>query len=358
MALVRSLVRPARAIGASLCLVSVVLVSASCGGSEDADEWSIAFSSEDTDQNALIYVTDAGAGDARTLTRGWHPDSSPEAVGLVFVDGIDDFDPDVYAIAADGNGRRLIVRNGNHPAPSPDGSRVAFLRWIRSEGADVLVVDAETGRVHRLTTSGRYEWAPVWSPDGRRLAVESTDLETATTSIVLLTSAGGQPQHLTRPPRRSRDHSPAWSPDGALIAFSRTVVRGTEGRVVAEGVYVVDADGSRPRRLTPAGAAAWGASWSPDGTRVAYGCRSGLSRHDICVVNADGTERRSLTTSGADGSPVWSPDGGMIAFVSARDDPPDFVFEQVYVMSSDGSDQRRVSRTGTSDDAPVWLSRS
>ncbi|MBM7774461.1 putative repeat protein (TIGR01451 family) [Actinokineospora baliensis] len=63
---------------------------------------------------------------------------------------------------------------------------------------------------------------------------------------------------------------------------------------------------------------------------------------DVYSVNPDGTERGRLTTDpGVDTSPVVSPDGRKVAFISTRSGD-----EQVWVMNADGSGQTRVSGDG------------
>jgi TolB protein len=93
-----------------------------------------------------------------------------------------------------------------------------------------------------------------------------------------------------------------------------------------------------------------GASYSPDGTRIAF-----MNNYDgdfeICVMNADGTGVKQLTKNSAvDAYPSWSPDGSQIAFTSNRDGDLD-----VYVMNANGSDQTNItSDDPASDDFPHW----
>ena len=125
---------------------------------------------------------------------------------------------------------------------------------------------------------------------------------------------------------------PVWSPDGRMIAFVRLNTR--------LGVYVVNADGSGVRNLTPKpkGAAYAAPAWSPDGRKIAFASeRDGNS--EIYLMNADGSGQRRLTRDLAyDGDPAWSPDGQKIAFVSNRDGR-----YEVYVMNADGSGQRSLT---------------
>jgi Tol biopolymer transport system component len=149
--------------------------------------------------------------------------------------------------------------------------------------------------------------------------------------------------------------TPTWSPDGRRIAY--TVYRYPAFWVPSE-VYVMNADGSGQRNLTEA----WGRElfpiWSPDWRRVAYivnpcsgvrGTCTGITQ--IYRMNADGTGRRRLArgvtyrqisgqfVSEYRATPTWSPDGRSIAFVSDRTGSA-----EVYVMSADGSGQRRLTR--------------
>ena len=127
---------------------------------------------------------------------------------------------------------------------------------------------------------------------------------------------------------------PAWSPDGQMIAF----VRLNPG--LGEPIYVVRADGSRLRNLTPKPVGDYAdPAWSPDGRKIAFvNDRDGNS--EVYVMNANGNGQRNLTRNPAfDADPAWSPDGRKIAFVSNRDGN-----YGVYVMNADGSGQRRLAQ--------------
>lgn len=88
-----------------------------------------------------------------------------------------------------------------------------------------------------------------------------------------------------------------WSPDRSKIVFE--TMRGG-----AAEIFVMAADGSSPSRIGQ------GASpvWSPDGGRIAF-VRGGL-----VTTKLDGSDFRRLTADESDNVPVWSPDGTRIAF--------------------------------------------
>jgi hypothetical protein len=105
------------------------------------------------------------------------------------------------------------------------------------------------------------------------------------------------------------DQSPAWSPDGSRIAFA-------SDRDGDWNIYVMNADGSAPKRVTRSPGVDRNPSWSPDGKRLAFESnRNG--DFDICVVGRGGAGERVLVErSGNDLEPLWSPDGSRLAFVA------------------------------------------
>jgi len=140
---------------------------------------------------------------------------------------------------------------------------------------------------------------------------------------------------------------PAPSPDGSSIAY----VTDRDGN--AE-IYVMNADGSNPRRLTNTPAAEGSPAWTPDGTRIVYASNAAegtTGTFHIWIMDADGSNPRQLTQGPhSDFQPTVSPDGGTIAFTTDRD-----TNYNIYLMGIDGSNPRQFTRAPAQETTPLWL---
>ena len=132
--------------------------------------------------------------------------------------------------------------------------------------------------------------------------------------------------------------SAASAPSG-LIVFSSS--SGVDGKTQ---VWVMNANGTARRAVTPATSAAEGPALSRDGRRIAF-----VRRDDVYVMSLNGTQVRRLTfSSSAESSPSWSPDGRWIAYSSYRSGR-----SAIWKMRSDGG-QKTLLAAGKTLSVPAW----
>jgi Tol biopolymer transport system component len=263
-----------------------------------------------------------------TFGPGPDADWSPTGARLVIAKNFD-----IYTVRADGTGLRNLTGRGLigyddwDPSWSPAGGAIAFTRDAR-----IYRMRPDGSRKQRL---GRGDEAD-WSPTGRRI-VFSVEQANGRGDLYVMNADGSNPRRLTR--TRVDESRPSWSPRGGKIAFQR-------GR----SVWLMDPDGSDAHRI------AWNAlspAWSPGGSFLTFSrfrttehLGSGEGAFAIFTMRRDGSDVTRLLTPEFDRNVDFSPDGGKIAFESVRP----FSQSGIYVADADGTDESFI-RSGAS---PAW----
>ena len=203
-----------------------------------------------------------------------------------------------------------------------------------------------------------------WSPDGARFLCKSAEDGNPVDDGVytLRSSDGGDLTRVTTTPDGSEDSGLGYSPDGSQILFDRN-----DSSTDLGDLFVVNPNGAGLLQLNPPGLRLHAADccnaaadWSPNGSRVAFAAfwkdNVGHSRRTaLFVVNADGTGLRRITPFGlgARNGATWSPDGRLIAFNLRFIDSPG---SQVWVVHPDGTGLKELTlpTSGYSSYEPVW----
>lgn len=187
---------------------------------------------------------------------------------------------------------------------------------------------------------------PQWSHDGRRIAFTSD--RDGDPEIYVMDADGSHPVRLTYAP--GRDAHPCFSPDDRTIVFQSPRANGRD-----TNIYRMDADGSLVVQLTNLKGFAGVPVYSPDGKRIAFQWRETSDFEDrakwkIGVMDAAGRNLHFITQGDAnDQVPNWSRDGRRLIFYSDR-----IGKNQIYTMRPDGSDVGRLAVTAFDDNAASW----
>ncbi|NOZ93763.1 MAG: peptidase S41 [Acidobacteria bacterium] len=199
------------------------------------------------------------------------------------------------------------------PAPSPDGSVIAF-----SWQGDIWLVPSSGGEARRLTANPAADRHPVFSRDGRWIAFASSRYGSYDVFVVPV-DGGAPPLRLTF---ASVDDIPVdFTPDGRSVLF---VSRRAESIRWMPALYTVPIGGGTPALAQPA--LGQTAAYSPDGRSLVFvrgatkwtrrGYR-GAANRDLWLRTPAGSYRQLTTFDGDDDDPSWVIGGG-IAFLSAR----------------------------------------
>jgi Tol biopolymer transport system component len=205
---------------------------------------------------AFDPVKPAVAGEATAITEGavldYHASVSPDGGWIVFLRRTTGQE-DLFVVRSDGTDCRRITSDEHKergPRWAPTGDQIAFIS-DHGESYEIWSVRPDGSGLRQLTDApGIRHAAPVWSPDGKRLAVSDFKNRVAYVVDLSLEPGDREPQQL--PP--INDEIPgvivtAWSPDGSRLACS-----GCDAEGAQKGVFLYSLQSGEYRRIRELGA--------------------------------------------------------------------------------------------------------
>jgi Tol biopolymer transport system component len=302
---------------------------------------------------------------------------------------------DIWAVNPDGTGAANLTSSSETescPMWSPNGAKIAFVRSGAQAGIWVMNADGsaparlptkpsglsyeiwgctedwspdstkvtftyddhcDAGGVYNLNVDGsgmtqvacgppicQYDTTPEdpdWSPDGQKMALVGCTLVLESDLWTINTDGSGMTHVVDTPGTDQWEMEPEFSPTGAQLLYVETDWDGLH-----RDTYKINADGTGKTRLLTISTGG-GATWSPDGTKIAF-----YSAGDLWTMNTDGSNKTNITNHPSnDACQTWSPDSQKIAFCSNRDGDND-----IYVMNRDGTNQMKVAGAAGVSETP------
>ncbi len=258
---------------------------------------------------------------------------------------------EIYRMRSDGSGKVNLSRNGaatnlrdSMPSWSPDGRKIVFIRNSR-----LWMMDSDGRNKTPVPNTNFPAQYPVFSPNGS-IIVFSIGSGDGNEQLFYIYPNGSNLTQLTSGSRGNLKAS--FSPDGSRLAFDTQrnpdfsasyiyTLNFTNGAVLP---LVLDGSDRRP-------------DWSPDGSKIAFTAAAGPGfGSEVFIVNADGSNRYRVTDGlmnfQDEDNASWSPDNSKIAFSSSRNGSSD-----IYVIGAAGGTPTRLTFSDTNESSPDWSSQ-
>ena len=209
-----------------------------------------------------------------------------------------------------------------YPSISPDGNSVAF-----SYKGNIWIVPSNGGQATQLTSNTAYDYAPVWSPDGKEIAFASD--RHGNFDIFTVPVTGGNPKRVTT--HSGTDRPWSYTPDGKEIVFTAKIQDPASSVLFPKStmteLYAISKDGGRPRQIlaTPAEEV----EFIGNANKFVYQDKKGgeniWRKHHTSSITRDiwlydnGKHTKLTTFEGEDRVPCISADGKTVYYLSERE---------------------------------------
>ena len=290
------------------------------------------------------------------------------------------------------------LRSVGGMAISPDAHRIAYTVGMRDRPgrpySQLWLVDLSTQKSSRVGGDKDAGWGPMWSPDGKWLAFNSS--QGGKSGLFVARPDGSEITFLaampgTNSPLPGTGKEKTWSPDSKQLAF----IASTPSALAAEAsgdpmvitrylykpdagegmtrfndnqrlhIFAVDVASKQVRQLTKGETDEHSIDWSPDGKEILFASnrepnQDEFFNYDVFALRvADGGIRRITATEYNEYEPLWSPDGKRIVYRGTRrgltDRETTMEDTHVWLMNADGTDRREIGAViDNRQGAPQW----
>jgi TolB protein len=243
----------------------------------------------------------------------------------------------------DGANVRYLTRGDElvlTPRFSPSNQEITYMSYGRGDTPPrVMLMNIETGQREVVGDFPNMAFSPRFSPNGQSVVMSLQ--QQGASNIYSMDLRTKRLVRLTTTP--AIDTAPSYSPDGSQIVFE-------SDRGNSQQLYVMNADGSNQRRISPIGDGRYSTPvWSPRGDVIAF-TKQGGGSFSIGVMRPDGQGERILTEGFHNEGPTWSPNGRVLMFFR---DPGGNAGPKLFTVDLTGYNELQVPTPAYASD-PAW----
>lgn len=281
----------------------------------------LAFARSDSSGHGIFIVPAIGGQPrllARTRSRPWGLSWSPSGEEIAFSDRAGPQQPNQIRVVERSTGRIRSLTTpppftigDRRPAFSPDGSRLAFVRYDALGAGEIWVVPVSGGQAESVTQEWDSVYGLAWDPGGENLIVSG--FKDGALRLWRVNLSSGRSSWIPLPGVRLHDPTVA-AGTGALVYVETRL----EQNIWQIGVRPDGEEASDPHVLIGSTGSDSEPQFAPDGSLIAFiSSREGTP--ELWISDVDGEELIRLTSfeGSVVGSPRWSPDGGSLAFFAS-----------------------------------------
>lgn len=247
----------------------------------------------------------------------------------------------ICIINADGTGERRLTTNDSarhfYPSLAPDGQSVFYSSDMNG---NFKIFEQRLDTDEAINVGGIIGIAPEVSPNNQYIAYTQGNGQKDTIWIANRDGSNKRQIYVGA-------WDPTWSPDSASLLFATVVQNKSQ-------LATIDLDGKNYRVLTELPDLRGRSDWSEDGLNIVTYSGKPWER-ELFLLNADGSNVRQVSPTGGNSQgPTFSPDGQWIAFTAYFNQYRINNGCEIYIMRIDGSSLTRLTNNDYCDWQPRW----